>query len=253
MNLRINGVTFSYNGTPVLKDVTKEIDSGDFVAVVGPNGSGKSTLLRVMDRILKPGSGSILYRDNDISGFERNTLARTFGYVPQNEGHKPPTKVFDTVLMGRKPHIGWKIRKRDTQITAEIIKQLDIEDLAMKDVNKLSGGQQQRVFIARALAQKPEVMLLDEPTGSLDIKHQIEVLQLLQSVSQNNITTIVAIHDLNLAVQYCNHFIMLKEGQIFASGGKEILTKENIETLYNVQVNIFNVDGNIFFVPVNTA
>ncbi len=249
MHLSINNITFGYNGWPVLDHLTEEIHKGDFVAIVGPNGSGKSTLLRCIDGILKPQAGSILLDQEDVHHLDRPSRAKTFGYVPQESGHTPPATVFDTVLMGRKPYIGWRVRERDKQITSRIIHQLHIEDIAMKDVNKLSGGQKQRVFIARALAQQPEILLLDEPTANLDLRHQLEVLQLLQEVSQNNITTMVAIHDLNLAAQYCSRFIMLKDGKIFSSGNKEILTKENIESLYNVKVKIFHAEDRVFFVP----
>src|SRR6056297_1683690 len=219
MKLSIHDITFSYNGWPVLENVSQEIPKGSFVAIVGPNGSGKSTLLRCIDGILKPQKGSVLLEGHDIHHLDRPSRARTFGYVPQESGHTPPATVFDTVLMGRKPYIGWRIREKDKQITNQIIHQLHIEDIAMKDVNKLSGGQRQRVFIARALTQQPEILLLDEPTANLDLRHQLEVLQLLQSVAHQNITTLVAIHDLNLAAQYCSRFIMLKDGKIFASGG----------------------------------
>lgn len=251
MKLSIHNVTFSYNGWPVLKEITEEINKGDFVAIVGPNGSGKSTLLRCIDGILKPHAGSILLDGHNIQHLNRPARAKTFGYVPQEAGHTPPATVYDTVLMGRKPYIGWKIRDADKSITSRIIRELHIEDIAMKDVNKLSGGQRQRVFIARALAQQPEILLLDEPTANLDLRHQLEVLQLLQRVSKQNITTLVAIHDLNLAAQYCSRFIMLKEGRIFSSGGQEILTRKNIETLYHIRVNIFQTGENIFFVPVD--
>ena len=253
MKLTINNITFSYNGSPVLEDVTRKIPDGEFAAIVGPNGSGKSTLLRCIDGILKPGKGGVFVENDNIHHYNRHERAKTFGYVPQESRNTPPATVFDTVLMGRKPYIGWRIREKDRNITASIIKQLDMEDIAMRDVNKLSGGQRQRVFIARALAQQPNILLLDEPTANLDLRHQLEVLQLLQNVSKDNITTLVAIHDLNLAAQYCSAFIMLKEGKIFASGGKEILTQKNIESLYDIRVNIFKNNGNIFFVPVEKA
>jgi iron complex transport system ATP-binding protein len=249
MKLSINNITFSYNGWPVLQDVTEEIAPGEFVAIVGPNGSGKSTLLRCIDGILGPQKGSIRIEEKDTFHMSRPARAKTFGYVPQEANHTPPATVFDTVLMGRKPYIGWRIRERDKNITSRILRQLHLSEIAMKDINKLSGGQKQRVFIARALAQQPNILLLDEPTANLDLRHQLEVLQLLQSVSHQNITTLVAIHDLNLAAQYCSRFIMLREGKIFASGGKEILNKENIEQLYDIKISIFEDKGRIFFVP----
>jgi iron complex transport system ATP-binding protein len=251
MKLSIHNVTFSYNGWPVLQDVTEEITPGEFVAIVGPNGSGKSTLLRCIDGILGPQKGSIMLDGKDSSHMSRPARAKTFGYVPQEANHTPPATVFDTVLMGRKPYIGWRIREQDKKITSRILQQLHLSEIAMKDINKLSGGQKQRVFIARALAQQPEILLLDEPTANLDLRHQLEVLQLLQSVSLRNITTLVAIHDLNLAAQYCSRFIMLKEGKIFASGGKEILNKENIEQLYEIKIRIFQDKDRIFFVPTD--
>ena len=249
MKLSIHNVTFSYNGWPVLQDVTQDIAPGAFVAIVGPNGSGKSTLLRCIDGILGPQKGSVMLEDQDTSHMSRPARAKTFGYVPQEANHTPPATVFDTVLMGRKPYIGWRVREKDKKITSRILQQLHLSEIAMKDINKLSGGQKQRVFIARALAQQPEILLLDEPTANLDLRHQLEVLQLLQSVARQNITTLVAIHDLNLAAQYCSRFIMLKEGKIFASGGKEILNKENIEQLYDIKISIFQDQGRIFFVP----
>ena len=253
MKLTIDNITFSYNGKPVLKNITREIPKGEFAAIVGPNGSGKSTLMRCIDGILKPRKGTVFVENEDIHHFDRHARARTFGYVPQEARNTPPATVFDTVMMGRKPYIGWSAKEQDKSITAQIIKQLNMEDIAMKDVNKLSGGQRQRVFIARALAQQPNILLMDEPTANLDLRHQLEVLKLLQNVTKENITTLVAIHDLNLAAQYCSTFIMLKEGKIFASGGKEILTRENIENLYNIRVNIFHDNENVFFVPVEKA
>lgn len=249
MDIDLKNLSFNYNGKSVLESINQYIPSGDFVAIVGPNGSGKSTLLRCMDGILKPKQGSIHFNELSINDLSANERAKLLGYVPQQTTSTPPASVYDTVLLGRKPHIGWKASQKDHEITNEIIYKLDIQDIALRDINKLSGGQRQRVFIARALAQQPYILLLDEPTANLDIKHQLEVLSLLRSIAEQDITVIIAIHDLNLAMQYCRHFIMLKNGQIFASGTKNILTKENIEQLYEIHINMFAFEDNTFFVP----
>mgnify|MGYP000680410161 CR=1 FL=1 len=144
MQLKIENITFTFNGSPVLESVTREIPTGAFTAIVGPNGSGKSTLLRCIDGILKPQKGTVFLENKDIHHFKRTEKARKFGYVPQEAKNTPPATVFDTVLMGRKPYIGWNVKEEDRQITARILKQLDMEDIALRDVNKLSGGQRQQ-------------------------------------------------------------------------------------------------------------
>ena len=249
VKIEIQNLEFSYNGFPVLKNINENIDKGEFVGVVGPNGSGKSTLLRCLDRILKPNHGQIFLNGKNVRKLNRNALARQISYVPQKESNTFPSTVFDTVLMGRKPHISWMPVKKDLEITSNVIKMLDLTDIAFKDINQLSGGQRQRVFIARALAQQPEVLLLDEPTANLDLRHQMEVMNILKSLTNKDITIIIAIHDLNMALQYCNKLIMLKDGEIFAKGGKDIITTDTIEKLYDIKVKIINEDGRIFIIP----
>ena len=249
MKISVHNLEFNYNGTPVLKNVTSYIEKGDFVALVGPNGSGKSTLIKCLNGILKAKRGSIMIEDRKIDSILASELAKQMAYVPQNEYKKPVFTVFDMVLLGRKPYFNWKPGKNDIDVTHQILKTLHLESIAMKEVNKLSGGQQQTVIIARALAQEPEILLLDEPTANLDIKHQIEVLELLKSLSQKGMTIIVALHDINMAIRYTNKLMMLKEGKIFASGGMDIITDENIEALYDVKVNIFKQGENIFILP----
>lgn len=249
VKIEIQSLEFSYNGFPVLKNINENIDKGEFVGVVGPNGSGKSTLLRCLDRILKPKHGKIFLNSKNIRKLSRNDLARQIAYVPQKESNTFPATVFDTVLMGRKPHINWMPVKKDLDITSKVIEMLDLTDIAFKDINQLSGGQRQRVFIARALAQQPEVLLLDEPTANLDLRHQMEVMNILKSLTNKDITIIIAIHDLNMALQYCNKLIMLKDGEIFAKGGKDIITTDTIEKLYDIKVNIIKENGRIFIIP----
>jgi iron complex transport system ATP-binding protein len=240
---------FAYNGSLVLKNISQSFEEGKLISIVGPNGSGKSTVLKCMDRILHPKAGIIHLDKKNIFDFRMDELARKIAYVPQSEGGTFPATVFDTILLGRKPHIQWSPKEKDLEITAEMIEKLDLKEIALKSINKLSGGQRQRVFIARALAQEPEVLLLDEPTANLDLKHQMEVLKILKELSEQGIAVIIAIHDLNLALQYSDHFVLLKDGEVFAKGGKEIISNENIEKLYDIKVKIIKDNGDFIIVP----
>ncbi|MFO7924979.1 MAG: ABC transporter ATP-binding protein [Bacteroidales bacterium] len=249
MKIQIKDIEFSYNSTPVLNNITTNIEGGDMVALVGPNGSGKSTLIKCLNKILIPQKGAIFIDDKLIDNLPSVELAKKMAYVPQNENKSIGVNVFDMVLTGRKPYINWKPSKKDLDITAKIINTLQIQDIAMKDVNKLSGGQQQMVYMARALAQQPGILLLDEPTANLDIKHQLEIMELLKGFSKQGIIIIIALHDINMAIRYASKFIMLKEGNIFATGGKEVLSEENIESLYNVKVHLIRESNRIFIIP----
>jgi len=249
VRIKVNGIQYSYNSKPVLQDVSLQIEAGDILGVVGPNGSGKSTLIKCLDRILKPQAGSILIDGEDIKSLNMNDLAKKVGYVPQSEGSKFPITVFDVILMGRKPHLNWKASDKDLEIVANIISLLDIEEIAMREVGAISGGQRQKVIIARALAQEPDIILLDEPTSNLDLRHQLEVLNLVKEQTENGITAIVSIHDLNLASRYCDKFAMLKEGVIYAAGGPEVLHPENIEPVYKVKVSTINNLGKMVIIP----
>lgn len=151
--------------------------------------------------------------------------------------------------MGRKPHISWMPTNADLEITAKVIEKLDLSEFSMKYLNQLSGGQRQRVYIARALAQQPKILFLDEPTANLDLRHQLEVLGILKNLTIKGISVVVAIHDLNLALQFCEKIVMLKNGKIFAKGGKEIITSEIVESLYGVKVKIINEDQRFFIIP----
>ena len=143
----------------------------------------------------------------------------------------------------------WKPTKKDIEITARVLKTLQIDDIAMKDTNKLSGGQRQMVSIARAVAQEPKVLLLDEPIANLDIKHQLEIMDLLKRFSKQGLSIVIALHDINIAIRYANKFLMLKEGVLFAEGEKEVITKDNIEKLYGVKVHIVSENNQVFVVP----
>lgn len=249
MKITIRNIEFSYNGVPALKNINSSIEKGDFVALVGPNGSGKSTLLKCLNGILKVQKGAVLIDEKSIKSFTPNELAREIAYVPQSEYKKAVLTVFDIVLLGRKPYINWKPSEHDFKVTAEILNLLDLDNLALKDFNKLSGGQQQSVYIARALAQEPDILLLDEPTANLDIRHQVEVLEILKGLSRRGITIIISLHDINLAVRYASKIMMLKDGKVFACGGRETITEQNIENLYDIKVEIIRGNNQVFIVP----
>ncbi len=249
MNIELRNIEFAYDKTPVLQNINGRIEPGQFVALVGPNGSGKSTLIKCINGILRVQKGEVLLDGNNLETYGSNRLSQKMAYVPQTEQKAVPMSVFDAVLIGRKPYIRFKPAKRDMEITADILERLNLASVAMRDVNKLSGGQQQRVFIARALAQEPEILLLDEPTANLDLKYQVDVLKLLGSLTRQGITVVMAMHDINLAAMYSRQVMMMKEGQLFASGGKEIFTAENVEKLYDVHVETIHKNGTVYIVP----
>ncbi|MGM0502438.1 MAG: ABC transporter ATP-binding protein [Bacillota bacterium] len=249
MRLEIDGVHFNYQSESVLKDVNFKLAPGEVLALLGPNGSGKSTLLKCINRILKPQVGSILLDGSATSDYHQQKMAQCVGYVPQQGENNFPTTVFETVMMGRKPYINFKAQEQDLKIVARIIEQLGLAEVAQRNINQLSGGQQQKVVVARALAQEPEVLLLDEPTSNLDLKHQLEILNLIKEQVQHNISSVLAVHDLSLAARYSDKIIILRDGKIFAAGGLEVLTPENLEAVYEVKVNVEDFNGRKIIIP----
>ncbi|MGM0737729.1 MAG: ABC transporter ATP-binding protein [Bacteroidota bacterium] len=249
MHITLRDITFRYDKDPVLSGIRAEVDRGDLVALVGPNGSGKSTLIKCINGILTVREGDVLIDGTSVRAIPAVERARKMAYVPQTEQKSVPVQVFDAVLLGRKPYIQWRPSRSDYQRTAEILKRLDLEDVAMREVHKLSGGQQQRVFIARALNQQPEILLLDEPTANLDLKYQMETLKLLRDLAGDGITVVIAMHDINMASLFANRVMMLKDGRIFASGGPEIVTVDHVQQLFGVKVRIVHENGTRFIVP----
>ena len=252
MKPKVKDMEFSYASVPVLRDVCIELAASGMLGVVGPNGAGKSTLLRCINRILNPQKGHILLDEQDIKAISRMELAKKIGYILQTASQVFPATVFYAVLMGRRPHLGWRSSEKDTEMVLEMLQMLNIEDLAMRDINELSGGQQQKVFIARALTQEPAVLLLDEPTSNLDIRHQLEVMDIIKNiVREKQISAIMAIHDLNLASIYADRIIMMNSGKIFAAGNSvSVLTPANIKWVYGVETEVNNNNGRPYIVPI---
>jgi len=236
MILRVQGIEFHYMGRPVLDGVSFAVERGEVVAVLGTNGAGKTTLLKCIDRILKPAAGTVLINDEPTAAFSRNALARRMGYVEQQRNGSRAT-VFNTVLLGRKPYIRWGITQNDVKIAAQALETLGLAGYGPRYLDELSGGELQKVIIARALAQEPQILLMDEPTSSLDLRNQLEVVAVIRHISrERGIAVVVAMHDLNLALRFADHFILLKDRTIHAAGGPEVITPETIESVYAVPV-----------------
>ena len=254
MRLQIRNLRFSYGSAEILRDINLELNSSEVLGIVGPNGTGKSTLLRCIDRILIP-EGEVLLDGQEISGMSRVEIAKRIGYVPQSMTGVFPATVFDMVLLGRRPHLSWRSSEEDIDKVLEMLDLMDIKDLAMRNFNETSGGQQQKVLIARALAQDVDILLLDEPTSNLDIKHQLEVMEILTELSKTKgISVMMAIHDLNLASRYSDRIIMLNGGGIRDEGDPaSVLTAENIRSVYGVDVVVRNEDGKPYMIPMRSS
>lgn len=251
MNLKVKGIEFSYNHHPILDGVSFDLGPGEILGVLGVNGAGKSTLLKCINRILRPRVGSILLNDHNVRKMRGIEIARHFGYVPQKYVEESLT-VFDAVLLGRKPYIQWSASTGDLLIVEDILERLHLEHLALRPVDKLSGGELQKVIIARALAQEPEILLLDEPTSNLDLKNQLQVMSIItNAVKEYKISAVISLHDINLAMRFVDYFLMLKDGKVHFLSSKEEVTPEDIEAVYGVKVIISKIDDYQVIIPLN--
>jgi len=241
--LTVETVSFQYDpGSLILRDVSLAVHSGEILSIVGPNGAGKSTLLRLLDRILLPLHGRILLGDRLLSRYTRAELARQIAFVPQDGGVTFPFTVFEIVLMGRSPHIRGAAfeNEKDRERALEMMRLTDILHLRDQPITTLSGGERQRAWIARALAQEPAILLLDEPNAHLDIAHQLEVVHILRERNRTAGLTVVAVsHDLNLAAAFSDRIAMLQRGELSALGTPtEVLTEERIRSVFGTTVMV---------------
>jgi iron complex transport system ATP-binding protein len=255
IKIHIRDLEFRYAADVVLKDIRLEMMPGECVAIVGPNGAGKSTLIRCINGLLKPQKGVINIDHQNIETLSRKQIARKLSYVPQSTGTTFPLSVFDMLLLGRKPHVSWNSGNHDKHKVLTVLKRLNIEHLALKNFNELSGGQQQKVIIARALVQETDVLLLDEPISNLDIRHQLEVMDIIRKlVDDTGILAIMIVHDLNIAARYSDRIIMMDNGRVVVSGPPEdVLVGEKISSVYNVEVEVSmsGIDKKPYIVPLN--
>lgn len=240
--LSVLGITVAYATHSVLRDVSFEVNRGDLVVVLGPNGAGKTTLLRTIAKVVSPKLGTVLLDGQDISTMPTSQLMRTLSVVPQSEGSAFSFTVQDIVAMGRTPHLSplSPLSQRDWKVIREAMEATDVWELRDRLFTELSGGEQRRVFIAKALAQEPQLLLLDEPTANLDLHYQLEVVELIQRLNrEQGITVLAVLHDLNLAAMLGQRFILMHQGRIYAMGdAEEVLTAQNIQRVYGVPVVI---------------
>lgn len=240
--LSAKDVSTGYGAVEVLHDISFEMYEGDFYGIIGPNGSGKSTLLKTLTGILEPWRGEVRIFGEEIRNLSAKEIARRVAVIPQDVSVLFPFTVYEIVAMGRHPHLRRFQRegKADRDVIRKSMEYTDTFYLQERPIDELSGGERQRVIIARALAQEPEILFLDEPTSHLDINHQIEIFDLLSQLNSERGTTIFAIsHDLNICAEYCKELVLLNEGRIYAKGGpEEIIKKENIKEVYSADVTV---------------
>lgn len=251
MILQVKGLDFRYKKRYVLKDINFHVFENELVAILGPNGVGKTTMLRCINSILKPENGSIILGEREISSMTPGDIARLISYVPQRNEQNRLT-AFDSILLGRKPHIGWKIMEDDLKKVDAVIQNLGLRDLAVRYIDEMSGGELQKVSIARALVQEPKLLLLDEPTSSLDLKNQLEILKFIRHVVKgHNMTALMTMHNINTALRYADRCIFLKDSNIFESVKVKDISPETIKEVYGVNVTVEFHKGNPFIIPLD--
>jgi len=250
MVVSAENLEFGYHAVSVLEDISFSAERGDFVAIMGNNGAGKSTLLMCIDRMLRYRKGQILIDSTGIERYSPTQLSKKVAYVAQSKEINHCT-VMDTVLLGRIPHIKWNVSKEDIAVANEIIDRMNMSKLAMRYLDELSGGEVQKVMVARALAQDPQILLLDEPTNNLDLKNQLDVLDLVHQISQEkNLAVISVLHDLNISLRYADKFIFLKNKNIVASGDQNIMTSQLLSDIYDIPIAVEQLYGRSVVIPL---
>ena len=242
MVLEVSGIACAYEGEDVLSDVTLRLSLGDFVAVAGPNGSGKSTLIRAMSRVLRPKRGRALLEGADLYELPPRRSAQAIAVLPQETSLEFDFSCEEIVLMGRAPHLGRfeTESQRDLAVVREAMERTSTWELRHRPIVELSGGERQRVLLARAFAQEPRVLLLDEPTSHLDLAFQVQILRLVRALRDEKKTAVLAsLHDLNLASAYADRIVLLAKGRVVAMGTpKEVLTEAVLRPVFGDELTV---------------
>ena len=248
--IEVRDLHYAFGAKEVLKGVSFSAQKGEFVAILGNNGTGKSTLMLCLNKIREPKAGTVTVNEQNVLTLPRKACAKLMSYVAQKAELSDAT-VYDTVMLGRLPYMNWQTTPHDHALCEAVIEKLNLEPLKMRSVSTLSGGEQQKVMLARALVQEPEVLLLDEPTSSLDIKNAHEMLSEVRTLCKEaSLTVLMVIHDLNLALRYCDKFLFLKDGEVYRFGDKSVITEDVLEAVYGIPTRLITVDGETMIAPV---
>ncbi|MBU0962163.1 MAG: heme ABC transporter ATP-binding protein [Proteobacteria bacterium] len=239
--VEVDKLTVTRGGNKVLHEVSLNVEQGAFYMIIGPNGAGKTTLLKALSGLIKPDRGAITIQGRDIRRFSARELARILAMVPQQVALDFPFRVAETVLMGRSPHLDLLAfeSRHDRELAQQAMDFTDVSHLAQRRLDEVSGGERQRVIIARAICQQPQIILLDEPTASLDPAHQLKIMDLLERLRHQGVTVIMVSHDLNLAGVYGDTLVLLKDGEVACLGSPEqVLTEEQLQTSYECSLMV---------------
>ena len=240
--LSARNIHYSYNSHPVLRGIDLDVAAGQFVGIIGPNGSGKTTLLRALGGVIKPAQGHIYFEGSLLSQVSRLSLSQRLACLTQTVNVNLPFTVQQVVLLGRNPHLKrfQRIGPADQQVAAAAMADAAVEHLAEKFITEISAGERQRVFIAMALTQQPDLLMLDEPTSHLDIAHQVRIYELLGRLHRDRqLTVVIVSHDLNLAAEYCQKLVLLNDGTVACAGPAcDVIRKEMLEQVYGTEVTV---------------
>jgi len=257
VTIEARGLRFAYDGREVLAGIDLDASAGEVVGVAGPNGSGKSTLIRILSGVLTGYGGRARVGGRDIRALSRAELARRVAVVPQEPTFSFPFSALEIVLMGRHPHLAGLTfeSERDVQLARAALERCGAAELADRPIQELSSGERQRVVFAKALAQQPDVFLLDEPASFLDIRHQVELYDVVRErAGEHGATVVTVLHDLNLAAEYCDRVYLLREGRVEAGGPTaEVFTYANLTRVFDTEVYVDTnaVTGKLLVVPLS--